>query len=150
MIEPVTGSPLDAAAELAEDARQLLADIERTVPGAAALTAECRPSIDIFETPTAIEVIVDLPGVAPEAIRLALRRQTLLLVGAKTAAPADRQSRFHVAERGYGRFARAIRLPAAFDAARAEAVTARGQLRVILPRVDDRRGQVIHVPVTRG
>lgn len=142
-------SPLDGAAELAEDAKQLLGEIERAVPGAAALTAECRPPIDILETPETIEVIVDLPGVPPEAIRVAIRRQTLLVVGAKGASPADRQSRFHVAERGFGRFARAVRLPGAFDASRAEASTSRGQLRVWLPRVEDRRGRVFHLPVTR-
>lgn len=146
----MTGSSLDAAAELAEDARQLLAEIDRSVPGAAAATAECRPAIDILETPKALEVIVDLPGVAPEAIRVLIRRQTLLVVGSKAVPAADRQSRFHIAERSYGRFARAIRLTGAFDATRAEATTARGQLRVVLPRIDDRRGRVFHVPVTRA
>jgi HSP20 family protein len=150
MIDSVTASQFDTAAELADDARRLLMEVEQAVPGAAALTADIRPAIDILETAETIEVIIDLPGVPPDAVRVALRRQTLLLVGAKGVAPADRQSRCHVAERGYGRFARAVRLPGAFDASRAEATTSRGQLRVVLPKVDDRRGRVFHLPVTRA
>lgn len=114
----------------------------------AALTAECRPPTDVFETAKSIEIVVDLPGVPAEHIRVVIRRETVLIVGAKSAAPADRQSRFHVAERSYGRFARAVRLSAAVDATRAEAMTSGGQLRIVLPRVDDRRGQRFRVPVT--
>jgi HSP20 family protein len=145
----VTGSSIEGAAELAEDARKLLAEIEREVPGAAALAAECRPPIDVLETATAVEVVIDLPGVPADSIRIAIRRQTLLVVGAKCATSADRQSRFHVAERSYGRFARAVRLSVPVDAARAEAITERGLLRVLLPRIDDRRGRLFSIPVTR-
>ena len=135
------------AADLAEDARRLLVELDTDVPGASALTAECRPPLDVIETSSAIEVVVDLPGVAPEAIRVAIRRSTLLVVGAKLAAASDPESRVHVAERSYGRFARAVRLSGAFDATRVRAVVRAGQLRVTLPRLDDRRGPVLMMPV---
>jgi HSP20 family protein len=93
---------------------------------------------------------VDLPGVQPESIRVAIRRNTLLIVGAKPAAPADPSARFHVAERSYGRFARVVRLSGAFDAARAKAITSAGQLHVTLPRFDDRGDRIFRIPVERG
>jgi len=140
--------PQDAA-DLAEEARRLLTELDHEVPGAAAATADCRPPLDVFETANAVEVIVDLPGVAPESIRVAVRRDTVLVVGVKLAPPADVRARFHLAERSYGHFARAVRLGGAFDANRARAVATGGQLRVALPRIDDRRGQILSVRVER-
>ncbi len=59
-------------------------------------------------------------------------------------------ARFHLAERSYGRFARAVRIGGAFDASRATAHASAGQLRVILPRIEERRGQVVVIAVQRG
>lgn len=138
------------AADLAEDARRLLVELDRDVPGLASLSAECRPPLDVIETNEAVEVLIDLPGVRIDSIRVAIRRSTLLVVGAKQSPPIDATARFHVAERSYGRFARAVRLGGAFDASRARATCHAGQLRVILPRIDDRRGRVLVIPVERA
>ncbi|MEO8070603.1 MAG: Hsp20/alpha crystallin family protein [Acidobacteriota bacterium] len=135
------------AADLAEDARQLLTELDRDIPGAAAATGECRPLLDVIETAHALEVIVDVPGVSPDSLRVAIRRNTLLVVGAKLGLPVDANARFHLAERSYGRFARAIRLTGAFDGARARAVAKAGQLRITLPLLEDRRGQLLTIPV---
>ena len=59
-------------------------------------------------------------------------------------------ARFHLAERSYGRFARAVRLSGAVNGARAEAVVTGGQLRVVLPRLEDRRGQIFRIAVGRS
>jgi HSP20 family protein len=136
------------AADLAEDARRLLVELDQEVPGAAELSAECRPPLDVIETATAVEVVIDLPGVAPESVRVAIRRSTLLIVGIKLTPEALPDTRFHLAERSYGRFARAVRLSGAVDAARVRAVAGGdGQVRVILPRLDDRRGHVLLIPI---
>jgi len=135
------------AADLAEDAKRLLLELDRDVPGAKNVTAECRPPLDVLETASTVEVVVDIPGVPIQALRVIVRRQTVLVVGVKLSSPSDPATRFHVAERGYGRFARAVRLHGAFDATRAHAVTSGGQLRVVLPRLEDRRGALISVPV---
>jgi HSP20 family protein len=138
------------AADLAEDARHLLTELDQEAPGVASLTGECRPPLDVLETTDAVEVVVDLPGVSADSLRVAIRRSTVLGVGAKQSVTHLPGSTYHLAERAYGRFARAVRLTAAVDASRATAVVTAGQLRVIVPRIADRRGQVIKVPVTRG
>lgn len=141
-----TGTNQDAL-DLAEDARRLLLELDREVPGAATLTAECRPPLDVFETPTDLEVVVDVPGIPAEFLRVAIRRNTLVVVGAKVTPPGDPETRYHLAERSYGRFARAVRLAGAVDGTRARAMAAAGELRVTLPRLDDRRGSVLMIPV---
>lgn len=136
--------------DLADDARRLLTELDRDVPGAATLNAECRPSLDVLETASALEIVVDVPGVVAESLRVAIRRSTLLIVGAKLSPAADPDMRYHLAERSYGRFARAVRLAGAIDATRARATTAGGELRVVLPRIEDRRGSVFMIPVERA
>jgi HSP20 family protein len=132
---------------LAEDARQLLDELDRGLPGAAMSSGECRPTLDIIETADAAEVIVDVPGVPLGALRVAIRHNTVLVVGAKLTVPPPGEARFHLAERSYGRFARAVRVAGAFDAGRSRAVVADGLLRVILPRIDDRRGHLVNLAV---
>jgi HSP20 family protein len=137
------------AADLAEDARRLLVELDREVPGVASASTECRPPLDVIETATGVEVVVDVPGVQPDSLRVAIRRSTLLVVGAKLPQPFDPESRFHLAERSYGRFARAVRLVGAFDTTQARAVTSGGLLRIVLPRMQERRGRVLTIPVVR-
>ena len=137
------------AADLSDDAQRLLQEIDREVPGAADITADCRPGLDVLETATSVEVLVDVPGVPAESLRVAVRRSTLLVVGAKNSVPPDPNARYHLAERSFGRFARAVQITGAVDAARARATLRSGQLRIVLPRIDDRRGRVIRIAVER-
>lgn len=135
------------AVDLAEDARQLLTELDQAIPGAAAATGECRPPLDVVDTAAAVEVLVDVPGVPAEALRVLVRRSTVLVVGAKVNLGMPQESRYHVAERSHGRFARAVRLTGAVDASRARAIVRGGLLRIILPRIDDRRGRAIRIGV---
>lgn len=136
--------------ELADDARRLLLELDREVPGAATLTAECRPPIDVYETTDALEVVIDVPGVPAEFLRVAVRRSTLVVVGAKLTPRSEPDGRYHLAERSYGRFARAVRLTGSIDASGAKASAGGGELRVTLPRVEERRGQVHRIKVERA
>jgi HSP20 family protein len=74
----------------------------------------------------------------------------LLVVGAKLSAPSPTDVRFHLAERSYGRFARAVRVTGAIDASRARATVSGGELHIVLPRLDERRGRVFQIPVERA
>jgi HSP20 family protein len=145
----VTDLFAEGAAELAEDAHRLLLDIDKDVPGTARTTADCRPPLDVIETTASVEVVVDIPGVPPASIRVAIRRSMLLVVGNKPAGPFERGAKYHLAERSYGRFARAVRLAGAFDTHRARAIVSGGQLRVVLPLIEDRRGRLIPIAVER-
>lgn len=113
---------------------------------------ECVPPVDVYELDDALLLVVDLPGVPADAVRALAKEGMLVVAGdkppARCAAQKD-EARFHLAERGFGRFARVVRLPGAFDAARAEATLAGGELRIRVPRIADRRGSAIHIPISR-
>ncbi len=135
------------AEDLAEDARQLLMELDRSVPGAAMATGECRPALDVVDTTAGVEVLVDIPGVPVSAVRVWVRQNTVLVVGAKLGGTSPPDARYHVAERSSGRFARGVRLTTAVDSGAARAYVSAGQLRVVLPRLEERRGHLIQIPI---
>lgn len=105
--------------------------------------------MDVVETPESLEVVIDLPGVDPGNVSISLRDGVLLVSGIKRPTTCQHgRAAFHLAERGFGNFARALRLTAAVDANRASASLAAGELRIRLPRIDERRGREIRVPIT--
>src|SRR4051812_8570391 len=127
--------------ELPDDLRRLL--------DAGAAAVECTPALDVIETETAVQLLLDLPGVAATQLDIVFSRNVLLISGEKTAAvPEDGNAAYHVAERAFGRFARAIGVEGAFDAGKATATLKNGELRVVLPRLEERRGGRIHIPIT--
>lgn len=112
-------------------------------PGA----AEHSPPMDVFETASAIEVRADLPGTMSDAIRVVFARGLLIVAGTKACRCEHREVAFHLAERSFGRFARVIKLAGAFDAGAATARLDSGELHIVLPRIEDRRGREIPIPV---
>lgn len=93
---------------------------------------------------------MDVPGVAASAIRVVFSRDTVVIAGRKAPSSCERSVAFHLAERTFGRFARAIGLAGAFDAGRARASLVAGELRIVLPRTEERRGRDIPIEVTVG
>jgi len=125
--------------ELPEDLQALLE---------AGIAPECTPPFDILETAAGVEILMDLPGVSAEDIEIVFTQNVLLIAGRKTPREcADCNPAFHAAERTFGRFGRAITLDGAFDTDRATATLAAGELRLVLPHLDDRRGRHIRIPV---
>ena len=107
------------------------------------------PVVDVFETERAVEIVLDLPGVAPDAIRILFKAGGLLIVGEKERPDLSKRgpASFHLVERDFGRFARAVRINSAIDGSQVHARLANGELRVVLPRITERRGDGRIVPV---
>lgn len=141
---------MDEPAGLAEDVHRLLDDLARKRPDKRQLVAgECMPVVDVFETDRSVEIVLDLPGVSADAIRILFKAGVLLIVGEKERPDMSRRgpSSFHLVERDFGRFARAVRINAAIDGAQARARLVNGELRVVLPRIVERRGAGVLVPI---
>jgi HSP20 family protein len=136
--------------DFTEEVGRLFEDLDRaTDAGRRAPAGHCTPALDVQETTEALEVVVDLPGVTAEHVRLLIKNAVLLIAGEKPTPyrPAGGDATFHLVERSFGRFARAVKLEGAVDAARARAVLSGGELRVSVPRLDERRGKEISVQV---
>jgi HSP20 family protein len=107
------------------------------------------PLLDVFETDRTIEIVLDVPGVSADGVRILIKSGVVLVVGEKDRPePALRgPASFHLVERDFGRFARAVRVHAAIDAANARARLKEGELRIILSKLQERRGREILVSV---
>jgi HSP20 family protein len=139
--------PSGEATELADDIRQLFDDLARTLPRESrAFSGECHPSLDVLETDDAVEVFVDVAGVPAEAIRVLYRAGVLVVVGEK-APHGGGGEQFHLVEREFGRFVRGVRVSGAFDIGRARATLRDGELTILLPKLNDRRGQPHRIPI---
>ena len=109
---------------------------------------EFDPPIDVVETGEAIEIVADLPGLAVDQIQIVFARGQLTVAGLKRPAVCQHaDAAFHLAERAFGRFARTVRLSGAVDVGRARATLKAGELRVVLPRIAERRGGAITVRI---
>jgi HSP20 family protein len=136
--------------DITEDVRQLFDELSQSLPPTRAISGECRPHVDVLETDRHIEVTVDVPGVAADALRVAFRGDILIVVGEKAAPGATAAQAYHLVEREFGRFVRAIRLTGALDVGSARARVAGGALSIVLPKIPDRRGRMRTIPIDDG
>jgi HSP20 family protein len=143
--------PSSESAELADDIRELFQDLASTLRhDLRAYSGECHPSLDVVETDAAMEVVVDVSGVPKDALRVLIRDGVLIIAGEKAPPLSKGEQTFHLVEREFGRFARAVRLTGAFDIAKSHARLAEGELTVVLPKMTDRRGRAHRVPISTG
>jgi HSP20 family protein len=135
--------------DLTDDVRRLFEELERTgAHGRSSVAGQCSPALDVLETDETIELVMDLPGVPGSAVRVLLKGGVVIVAGEKVPLSPEASGDYHLVERGSGRFARAVRITSAFDGARAAASLVKGELRVVLPRIHDRRARARSLPIT--
>jgi HSP20 family protein len=140
--------PSEALGEFVDEVQQIFAELGRGY-GLDTLAGECTPPIDVYETDASLEISVDLPGVDPGSVRVVVKGAAVLIAGDKAPRRGRGDSSFHLVERGFGRFARTVRFTAACDTANAKAVLEKGELRISVPKIADRRGLTIPITVQK-
>ena len=136
------------ATDLADDIRELFEDLSRAGAGTqGTYSGDCHPSLDVRETEATVEVTIDVAGVPANAIRVLFRSGVLLIAGDKTSGTTPESPSFHLVERAFGRFARAVRLGGAFNVQSARATLRDGELTITLPKQPERRGRAHRIPI---
>jgi HSP20 family protein len=107
------------------------------------------PGIDVFDCRGRVTIVAEVPGLAPESIRVVCRDHSLTITGERRERKPSGAAAFLCVERPQGRFTRTIPLDMALDVRQAEARLANGLLTVTIPRLKDRRGRETEVPVRR-
>ena len=141
--------PLSEVRDLADEVRRLFDDLDRGRDRSLTPTGIVTPGLDVVETDEGIEILLDVPGIGASQIRILIKGGVVVIVGEKTPPdPSERaDATFHLVERGFGRFARAVRLNGAYHSGRARATLREGELRIRVPRIEERRGGEIAVTV---
>lgn len=101
--------------------------------------------LEIYQTPDDVVVKALLPGVSPEHLTVTYEQGVLTLQGATEPPAAHDNWTWHAREFGYGRFARAISLPVAIDADRAQASFKDGILTLTLPKAPTAKPRQIRI-----
>ena len=72
--------------DLAEDVRRLLQELGATSWSRSTAAGDCVPPLDVIETDEAVEILVDVPGVAAASLRVLLKGSVVLIAGEKWVA----------------------------------------------------------------
>ena len=91
------------------------------------------PSLDVTSDDKAYAMKVELPGVAPEAVKLEVNDGVFTISGEKKEETKDEQTK-EVRECSYGSFTRSMTLPEDADAEHITATSKNGILTVSIPR----------------
>lgn len=141
--------PVSALGMLQQEVGELfrrLALAERVEPPPG---GEWCPPVDVFESGQRLLVVVEVPGLAAESLRVVFRDRALVVSGERHARRDAGAVSFLCLERPTGRFERTIPLEGPLDVRHARATLGRGLLTVTVPRLRERRGQETEVEIER-
>ena len=93
-----------------------------------------QPDVDVFETEDALQVRVELAGVAREDLHVTVDANVLQISGERAASGAAEVTALHQMEIASGPFERRIALPASIDRERVTARLSEGVLSVTLAK----------------
>jgi HSP20 family protein len=105
------------------------------------------PSMNLAETEKTYEVTIDLPGMDEKDVEITLKDGVLMVKGEKKVEHEEKDKTFHVVERSFGAFSRAIRVPEAVEEDKIAARFEKGVLTISLPRAPEVAKEVRKIEV---
>jgi HSP20 family molecular chaperone IbpA len=119
--------------DAAEEIEQLFADLWQVFPFSRGMRRGYRPEVDVYRTedPAALTVVVELPGVDPQEVKVVASARALLIAGERKR-PKD-SGHYQQMEIDYGPFQRQVTLAEDVDPDGATASYEHGLLIVLLP-----------------
>ena len=129
---------------------ELFADLWQ-VPRFSGMRSGFRPAVDCFftEEPPQLVVVVELAGIEPDTIEIAVEERALAISGSRSRPRVPGQV-YQQAEIEYGRFERRLALDHEVDTAAASADYRAGMLTITLPIAQRRRrGDSVVIDIRR-
>jgi len=145
-------TPFGMMRRMAEEMNQLFenAGMGRFSPGQfVAPSGVSSPNVDVSETPEAVIVEAELPGVEEKDIDLQVTSDSLILRAKSHKEESRQEQTMLITERRFGSYHRVIGLPAPINPDSARARYQDGVLRVTLPKAEQVRGRRIQVETGR-
>jgi HSP20 family molecular chaperone IbpA len=104
-----------------------------------------RPAVNVHQSDESAVVVAELPGVAPEDIKLRVDGQVLVVEAERKPTDLGEEDLRLKQERVYGAYKRRVRLPFEVEEDKIEAVYKHGVLTVTLPRAEVTRPRTIEI-----
>jgi HSP20 family protein len=100
---------------------------------------------EVIDFEGTVEVVLEAPGLEPGDFEVEVQGDILVVRGEKKVSREETRGHYYVMERAYGRFERAIKLPAPVDDITARARYRHGVPTVAPPKMAGSRGRRIAV-----
>ena len=120
-----------------------LAGLTQTSPWMSGWT----PALDVYEDKDHFTVKAEVPGMKKEDIEVSLHEGTLTVSGERKEEAASKESGLYRSERYFGRFQRAVDLPASVVGDKVKAEYRDGILTITLPKAEEAKPRQINVNV---
>ncbi len=92
-----------------------------------------------------VEVDIEVPGMDPDDFEIRVVDDLLVVLGEKKVERERKSDHYHIMERAYGAFERAVRLPVPVEESQTRASYKRGVLQITLPRLSTHKARRIKV-----
>jgi len=106
------------------------------------------PALDVHEDKDGYTIRVEVPGMKREDIVVSLQDGALVISGERREEKITDETEVHRQERFYGKFSRALTLPAAVAGDKVKAAYKDGILTVTLPKAEEAKPKQIDVTVS--
>ena len=103
------------------------------------------PAMDVFETEDKIVARLELPGIEPNDVEVAVEDSTLTVSGKREFSSETNEENYHRVERRYGAFTRSIALPQTADVEKVDASFDKGVLTIEMPKVERAKPKKIQI-----
>jgi HSP20 family protein len=145
----VPKEPLELFSLFQKQMEDLFAFLEEVELGKRSRETGHTPLVDIFETPEALVVEVELPGFEIRDISLRMFRNILVIEGVKRKEHCGGVT-YICLERRFGRFTRIMEIPPDVDIEKARATCNQGVLWVSFPKLSHTSSTVKVIPIEQG
>jgi HSP20 family protein len=126
-------APVSLFGSLYRDIDRLFDEFSRS-PLAGQAQVNLVPSIDVTETDKEIVVSAEMPGLERGDVDISIEDDILTIRGEKKVEQEKDDKNYHLSERVYGVFYRALQLPPGVDASKIQATMSNGVLKVAIPK----------------
>ena len=132
--------PMVELSRLQTELNRLFATFVETKGGVGAAASAWDPNVDVLDDGETIRVLIELPGVEADDVRVSIRGRLLTVRGTKKGKIRSREGlRFFCMERYFGAFVKSVPLPRPVNTHQAGTRMKNGLLEIILPHVPDQR-----------
>ena len=140
----------DLTSEFAQMQREIDRMFDRFVQGgnvADSTSSTWLPAVDIGENDHGYEVLVELPGIKKDDVKITVANDVLTIKGEKKLEKETKAKNVHRSERCYGSFQRSFVLPTMVQSEKIEASYNDGILTIMLPKMEEAKPKQIEVKV---
>ncbi len=124
-----------------EEVEKLFAEFFRELLAPRTRSTDFYPRADVFETKEDVIIEIELPGVKAFDVEGHISRDMVILEGIKREKNEEKKAAFLCVERNFGRFKKIVEVPAPCNTKGVVAKMKNGVLTIVLPKIEDRRGQ---------